>query len=283
MKFTIFTPTYNRAHLLPQLYTSLVKQTYQDFEWLIIDDGSTDNTETLIQQYSSEKRITIRYYKQENQGKHIAINRALEEARGEFLITVDSDDYIVENCVETCLTLSKEIEGKLDFAGFTYIHTSPNSTFDKSQYGKKRWTKLGDYEWEFKGEMAFVFRTEIAKKHPFPVYKDEKFCQEAVFLLPILNQYKILFTDHVLAHGDYLEDGLSQNIYRRLLANPRYAMLSYGMKIKSYGTAKEKTQMAKSYWDIALKAKHIPMVRKIKGIPLRYTLKVFWDKIKGKI
>lgn len=108
MKFTIFTPTYNRAYILPKLYQSLLRQSNKDFEWLVIDDGSTDNTETLVQKYINENKIPIRYYLQKNQGKHIAINKALNLANGEYIVTVDSDDYIVDNHIEICKKLTKK-------------------------------------------------------------------------------------------------------------------------------------------------------------------------------
>lgn len=281
MTFTIFTPTYNRAHTLPRLYNSLLSQTSKDFEWLIIDDGSIDDTENLAKSFIEDKKINIRYYKQENAGKHIAINKALEEAQGEYIITIDSDDYLEKDAVEVCYNIKNEVQDLPDFAGFTFIHTSEQSNYDRNDYGKKRWTKLGEYQWNFKGEMQWVFKREIIKKYPFPVYRGEKFCQEAVQLLRVLRDYKILFTDNILAHGDYLEDGLSQNLYKRLLQNPKYAMLSYSEKIASMGTEQEKLQIAKSYWDIAMKTGG-GFWQNLGGIPFNYTFKVFRDKILNK-
>src|SRR5690606_965914 len=133
------------------------------------------------------------------------------------------------------------------------------------------------YQWEFKGEMSFVFKSEVVQKFPFPVYKDEKFCQEAVMLLPIFKNYKILFTDHVLAHGDYLEDGLSQNLYKRLLENPRYAMLSYSQKINFPNYKSDRKQMIVNYWDIALKSKKISWKDKFAGLSWRDNF-WFWKR-----
>lgn len=248
---------------------------------MIIDDGSTDDTESIVKSFIEDDKVNIRYYKQENSGKHIAINRALEEAKGDYIITIDSDDYLEKDAVEICSSIKNEVKDLPDFAGFTFIHTSEQSVYDRNHYGNKRWIKLGEYEWSFKGEMSWVFKREIIKKYPFPVYRGEKFCQEAVQLLRVLRDYKILFTDNVLAHGDYLEEGLSQNLYKRLLQNPKYALLSYSEKIKSIGTEKEKFQMAKSYWDIAMKTGG-GLLQNLNGIPLGYTIKVFWNKILNK-
>ena len=91
---TIFTPTYNRAYILPILFESLKIQTVKEFEWIIVDDGSTDNTESLIYKFKEECNFSIRYFKKENQGKHIAINFGVEKAKGNLFFIVDSDDYI---------------------------------------------------------------------------------------------------------------------------------------------------------------------------------------------
>lgn len=281
MLFTIFTPTYNRAYTLQKLYNSLLLQSFNDFEWLIIDDGSTDHTEELIDSFIIENKIKIRYYKKNNQGKHIAINRSLELACGDFIITIDSDDYFTENALEKCKLITEKITGNEDFAGFTYIHFSENIDFNPSNYGNISWTEPNSYQWEFHGEMAYVFKTEVARKYRFPVFKNEKFCQESAILLPILRDYKVLFTNHVLAHGDYLEDGLSQNFYKRMLNSPRYSMYTQNERIKSAKTCKHKKQYAKIYWDIALKSPHISWFEKIKGIPLGFTIKIFCEKLKN--
>ena len=93
---TIFTPTFNRAHTLVRLYEGLLKQTEKVFEWLIVDDGSTDGTKNLVEGFIQERKLNIRYFYQENQGKHIAINKGVSEARGNYFLTIDSDDYLLE-------------------------------------------------------------------------------------------------------------------------------------------------------------------------------------------
>ena len=103
IKITIFTPTYNRDYIIINLYKSLLIQTLKDFEWLIIDDGSTDNTELLVSSFIKDNKINIRYIKQQNGGKHRAINKALEEAKGELFFIVDSDDQLVDNAIERIL------------------------------------------------------------------------------------------------------------------------------------------------------------------------------------
>lgn len=114
---TVFTPTYNRAYIIKNVYDSLVLQTEKNFEWLVIDDGSSDNTEELIKSLIEEKKIHIRYEKKENGGQHTALNRAIEEARGKMLMIVDSDDYLKPNAVERVLYWENTINDKGKYAG----------------------------------------------------------------------------------------------------------------------------------------------------------------------
>ena len=278
MFITVFTPTYNRAYALPKLFESLRRQTLGNFEWVVVDDGSSDDTEHLLSKLTIDADFPIKYFKQENGGKHIAINKGMELASGNYFLTIDSDDFLADNAIEKCFELSEKIEQQSGFAAFSFIRFSECTPYDEKNYGKKEWTKNHTYKWEFKGEMVFAYKTDAIKKYRFPVFKDEKFCQEAVQILPFMRDYKVLFTDNVLAFGEYLEDGLSSNIYSRLLANPRYAMLSIKEKILSYGTDEQKLQMAKSYWDIAQKSKHISWGEKLTGLPAMWTMKVFLNK-----
>ena len=139
---------------------------------------------------------------------------------------------------------------------------------------------FGNINWPFKGEMSWVFKAEVIKNFSFPIYEGEKFCQEAVIILQIIKKYRILFTDHILVHGDYLEDGLSQNIYERLLKNPNYGMLSYKEKLLASENNIQRYNYAKVYWDIAMKTGG-GFWKNINGIPFYWTLIVFFRKIKN--
>ena len=282
MQITIFTPTYNRAYILPRLFQSLKDQKTTNFEWLIIDDGSTDDTEDAVKKFIVEADFNIRYYKQDNQGKHIALNLAALKAEGDWVITIDSDDFIVDNCLEICNILISEINNKEDFAGFTFLWAPENSQIDCKNYGNKKWTNDEKYDWKFPGEMNFVIKKQILQQHPFPVIKSEKFCQESVQINNILRNYKILYTDHVLVFGEYLEDGLSQNLYHRLLKNPQYAMLAFKTKLSVAKSAEEKLTLAKNYWDIALKTNQ-PLIKTFFNFPMFLNLSYIKYRIQKKI
>ena len=100
MIITVFTPTYNRAYIIKNLFNSLKNQTFQNFEWIIVDDGSTDNTEEVVKEWLNESLFfKIKYHKQKNGGKHTAINKGLELASGDVFFIIDSDDYITNDAL----------------------------------------------------------------------------------------------------------------------------------------------------------------------------------------
>lgn len=115
--FTVFTPSYNRANLLGKLYVSLCQQNFDSFEWIIVDDGSTDNTSELIESFIAENKIDIKYYRQQNQGKHVAINTGVSLARGKWFFIVDSDDYLTQDSLAMTCKYTSSIEDNYQFAG----------------------------------------------------------------------------------------------------------------------------------------------------------------------
>lgn len=278
---TIFTPTFNRAYILPKLYKSLVNQTDKNFIWLIVDDGSYDETKDLVQQFQNENQIEIQYIFQENRGKHFAVNNGLRNTKTEFFCVVDSDDFLADNAVAEMNVLSGKIKNDSQIAGFTFIRFSEKTDFDKEKYGKKEWMVSGraDYEWEFPGEMTYCFKTKIHQEFYFPEYEGEKFCAESLVFRRIERQYKILFTDKVLAFGDYLEDGLMSNYYQLLLKNPNGSLLNIKERFKDQLSEEERLNLANTYWDIASKSNR-SFVEKFFGINPILILKVLIKKYK---
>jgi glycosyltransferase involved in cell wall biosynthesis len=260
---TIFTPTFNRAYILSKLYDSLKNQANKSFVWLIVDDGSSDETKNLVQQFQNESQIEIRYIFQENKGKHIAVNNGLRNTKTEFFCVVDSDDYLTENAVEEMEILSNKIKNDKQIAGFTFIRFSEKTDFDKEKYGKKEWIVSGraEYDWEFPGEMIYCYKTKIHQQFYFPEVAGEKFCSESLVYRRIERKYKVLFTDYVLAFGDYLEDGLMNNYYQLLLKNPKSSLLNIKERFQDKLSESERMSLANTYWDIASKTKQSFIVR----------------------
>lgn len=249
---TIFTPTYNRAYILPQLYESLCCQTNKDFEWIIVDDGSTDDTELLINDFISSKHIDIVYLKQPNGGKHRAINRAVKFARGEFFFIVDSDDYLPNDAVDVILKFLVQIEPNSKIAGICGLRSfhdgkiiageGIDSCIDDNSI------KLRE-RYHIKGDMAEVFRTSIMREFPFPEFENENFISEAIVWNRIATQYVLRFIPVVIYITEYLPDGLTKSIRKRFRNSPKGTMLYFNEIIRSslFGRV-SKIIAAINYW-----------------------------------
>lgn len=231
---TIFTPTYNRGYILSQLYESLKMQTLKDFEWIIIDDGSVDETEQLAKSWCKEDvGFSIIYKKVENGGKHRAINQAVQIAKGKMFFIVDSDDYLVKNAVEKIKYYESSLEGnKKKFAGVSglrgYTEQKVIGEKLKKQYIDTDNTKRRKYH--LLGDKAEVYYTEILKKYPFPEIKGEKFIQEAIVWNKIASDgYQIRWFNDIIYICNYLEDGLTKGALKLYKENPK----GYLMYIKS--------------------------------------------------
>ena len=224
MKFTIFTPTFNRKELLEKLYKSLQKQTFKDFEWLIVDDGSDDGTKEKAEEFLSEKKLNIKYYFKENGGKQRAYNFATDKANGELFICLDSDDEYVENGLETILKYWKKYEKNSNIAGMGYLSTYPDREVIGSSFPEKEMisTQFDIYnKYGVKGDKGLMFRTEIIKKYKFPVFDDEKFITEAVVYNRICEKYKMVYVNEKIEIKEYQEDGLTAKYNNLLLRNPK--------------------------------------------------------------
>ena len=218
---TIFTPAYNRAYTLHLGYEALLRQTCHDFEWLIVDDGSTDNTRELVAGWIKENKISIRYHYQENQGMHGAHNTAYRLITTELNTCIDSDDYMPDNAVEKIVTFwekygSNEVAGIIgldaDFQG-NIIGT----TFTENQ------TTLGKfYAQGGKGDKKMVYRTEIINQYPeYPLFKGEKYVSLGYKYELIDQDYSLLTINEVLVNVEYRPDGSSMNMFRQYIKNPQ--------------------------------------------------------------
>lgn len=230
---TVFTPTYNRAYILGDLYHSLQRQTCMDFEWLIVDDGSADDTKALVASWQGEENpFPIRYIYQENGGKCRAINRGLKEADGRLFFTVDSDDYLTDDAIEKVIRWDGELPRDGHFCGYvgnrgTTPTQTPNRLFPG---GYLDGTALDRYD-QVDGERAFVFYTEIHRKYLYPEFPGEKFLTEAVtWDLMAHDGYKMRFYNDIIWIWEYKDDGLTRAGYRVFLENPQGTGLFFRQK-----------------------------------------------------
>lgn len=231
VKVTIFTPTYNRAYIIENLYRSLQRQSCTDFEWLVVDDGSTDNTAALFAQWQQEgNAFPIRYCQQPNGGKCRTINRGLELAEGELFFTVDSDDYLTDDAVEKILQWEAGLPKAQQFCGLagnlgTSPQKTPNSQFETDHHDGTALDRYAGVD----GERAMVFYTNIHRKYLYPVIENENFMTEAVAWNRMAHDgYKVRFYNDIIWIYAYLEDGLTRKGSELFLENPR----GYGLWLR---------------------------------------------------
>lgn len=224
---TILTPAYNRAYSLPRLYQSLKAQTDRDFEWLVVDDGSVDDTRELIQGCIAEDAIPIRYIRKANGGKHDALNVGIAAIESPWTFIVDSDDYLAENAVERIRFYADRLPGchaRRKVASLCFLRAFPDG---KTNGEKPRDNEVvGNFidrrinSHDELADKAEVYLTQVLREHPFPVYPGERFLQENIVWIRIAFDYDMLFLNEAIYIGDYLADGLTKNVRKNKLRNP---------------------------------------------------------------
>lgn len=221
MLISVFTPTYNRAYTLKRVFDSLMAQTFShdNFEWILINDGSTDNTEDLIQSFLKDADFKIEYIVQKNMGKNYCHNKAITLAQGELFLILDSDDAIVPECMNTFwkhwqdldLNVKKEVYGIncLCKDGYTdnLIGNSGKEGLEKDAYRWKHQHKIYFETWG-------ALNTQLFKQHLFPQIDDIKFIPEAYLWDRVGNKRFILLTNHILRVVFHQNDGFTKNIIK---------------------------------------------------------------------
>ncbi|RZK50012.1 MAG: glycosyltransferase family 2 protein [Pedobacter sp.] len=220
---TVFTPTYNRGYCISKVYKSLLKQNNKDFHWLIIDDGSSDNTKALVQTWMEEGLIDIEYIYKENGGMLSAHNTAYDNISTELNVCIDSDDYLTDNAIDIIIKywrkyskdnhagmLGLDIDIKGNVLGITF----PENLID---------VKFSDLKRTYKnlGDKKFIYRTEIINKYPrFPTVKNEKFPAAGLLYRRIDKDYDLLAINEPLCVVEYMPDGNSKNKISQYKKNP---------------------------------------------------------------
>ena len=241
---TICTPTYNRAYILKNLYQSLLKQTNKNFEWIIVDDGSTDDTKLLVDKFLEDNTINISYFYKENGGKHRAVNFGIDKAKGKYFAIVDSDDWLTSDAVDKICRGFQEVNSNNSFCGVSF-----NKGYSESEIVGE--TFVGEYidatsiernKYNILGDKFEVFKTKILKDNKFPEIEGENFLSEIILWTRIAYQgYKIRWYNDIIYICDYLPDGLTRNNDEILRKNYRgnalrireqVALANIGLKAK---------------------------------------------------
>lgn len=230
---TILTPAYNRASLLPRLFDSLLRQTFKDFEWIVVDDGSTDNTHEVLasikERCGDAFPMTCLY--KENGGKHMAINMGVTRAQGELFFIVDSDDMLPPNALAIVAEEWRPISGDSNFGGVAGLDIAmdtrevigsglPQEHIDCNAIDIR-------YRHHVTGDMKEVFRTEVLREFPFPEFAGERFCPEQLVWFRMARRYRLRYINKPIYIADYQPDGITAGITRARMRNPSASMLTY--------------------------------------------------------
>lgn len=288
MLVSIFTPSYNRASCLSRLYESLLSQIEKDFEWIIIDDGSNDNTAEIIRYFIQDNKIPIIYKKQKNSGKHIAINNGVKLATGELFFIVDSDDYLTNTAVSFIKEKYEDIRFNENIAG---ISGRKGYAEDKLIGNPMIFDNLHansfDFRYKYKvsGDMAEVIKLSVIKQYPFPEIEGEKFCTEGLVWSRIAKSYSFIWYPNIIYIAEYLEGGLSATSFVTRKKSPKYATLFYAEHSTMPIPLIQKIKANINYWRFArylddnfsTKWNNVKGIHSLVGYPLSLLFK-FIDK-----
>jgi len=248
---TVFTPTYNRAYCLQQLYTSLVQQTSTNFCWLVIDDGSTDTTKKLVNSWIAEGLIEITYVFQENQGMHGAHNTAYSLIETELNVCIDSDDYMPNNAIELILNKWASVKYRNSIAGIVGLDCDTKKNIIGTKFPElvKESTLYDLYhKYGVKGDKKLVYRTAIVRKYPkYPIFLNENFVPLGYLYQLIDQDYQLITLNEILCIVEYREDGSSASIIKQYRKNPKGFAFSRKSRMLLAKTFKDKFKNAIHY------------------------------------
>lgn len=223
MSITILTPTYNRGYSLPRLYQSLVNQTNTDFTWLIVDDGSMDETKSIVAKFINEEKIKIKYIYKNNGGKHTALNLGIKNINTCLTFIVDSDDWLTEDAIDTIYNFYEKYKNYKELCGFSFLRQYPEGSINGPKFPKNE--LIESYvdcrlNRNISGDKAEVYYNEALKEFPFLEIEGEKFLSEDYVWVKMSSKYKTVHINKAIYIGDYLEDGLTKNIFDRKINSP---------------------------------------------------------------
>ena len=274
-RFTIFIPTYNRAHTLGRAFLSIESQTFHDFDVVIIDDGSTDNTRQLVQQWGESVNFAVNYFYKENGGKPSAYNYALDKITGYFTVLLDSDDVLASDALEMFEYYWNEIplECQNQYAGVEGLTAlMSNGEVFGSKFPDDRMD--GNYLETTKnmgGDRKNAIRSTVMREYPFPEFPGEKDMRESVVYSRMSEKYKLRYVNHIFQYIELSSDGLSSRPLQRRTGSPNGFSLAYKEEINDH------------YRHFNLQELYSANVKYIRyGLHAKIPLKCLWDNLRRK-
>lgn len=231
MKLTIFTPTYNRCELLPRVFQSLLNQGSFDFEWLIIDDGSTDGTQKIVEQFYNNGKFSVKYYWKENGGKHTAHNMAVKLAQGEYFMCLDSDDWLPVNAIQMLFSAFDRIEDDLGVIAYKSDEKGQLLSDEFPEDLLKSNTIDLTLRYHCRGEFTLIFPTKVLVSNPFPVFDGEKFVTECVLYDKLSKICMMRLFPETICICEYQDMGYSNNSDAIMKNNPAGFCLYFMQRI----------------------------------------------------
>lgn len=221
---TVLTPTYNRKTKLKDLFESLANQQTKDFKWLIVDDGSSDDTESMVSEWINSADFTIEYHKKVNGGKHTALNYAYQFIQTPLTFIVDSDDSLSADAITIIELTYHQYSEEKDLCGFSFLRGTHDGGILSSARVPEDGMKESYVDCRINrnigGDMAEVWYTDCLKEYPFPEFESEKFLGEDLVWIRMSEKYKMRFFNKIIYISDYLEDGLTLNRRKHNIASP---------------------------------------------------------------
>lgn len=224
LKISILTATYNRANLLPRLFESISNNLTDNIEaeWLIMDDGSTDETKSVVETFISQNKLQIKFFSQENQGKMQAINNLMQYAQGDLIIECDSDDYFANNAFKVIEKAFEENASKMqNFYALCFLKYDQTGKNMGENFSKETSKMFDLYFKEGEtGEKALVFNGKIRKQYKYELENGERFITEARMFHKMDEKYSIICINKPIMICEYQNDGYTRNIKKQFIENP---------------------------------------------------------------
>ena len=289
MKISILTATYNRENEIEKLYNSLIinNNSEIDFEWLIMDDGSTDNTKTKIKNFIEQKIIDIKYFYKENKGKMSAINKLMENVTGDICLTCDSDDYFSIGAFDIIKKYSSRLLEDETVYALAFLKSDADGKISGNEFPEDL-HRTDEFTMYFRekmdGEKILVFDSKIRKQFKHEIEDGEKFVTEARMYHKMDEKYDVIGINKVIEIGDYKDDGYTKNYLKIYKENPK-GFYNYFKEILGRDlagvTIEKRRYIYKHYILFSVLSNQKNAILNVKGFMNKLIIAILW--IPGKI